>query len=44
MYNLVFNVSNAFRIQLHIMCFLVLGWWLGCTIANLANCIPLKWS
>jgi hypothetical protein len=44
MYNRIFNISNAFRIQLHIMCFLVLGWWLGCTIANLANCIPLKWS
>jgi len=44
MYNRIFNVNNAFRYQLYCACFLVAGWWIGCTVATLTNCIPLKWS
>ncbi|KAF2444506.1 hypothetical protein P171DRAFT_389310 [Karstenula rhodostoma CBS 690.94] len=44
MYNRIFNVSNAFRAQLYLAIFLVVGWWLGCTVASFTNCIPLKWS
>ncbi|KAI0407295.1 hypothetical protein F4802DRAFT_612385 [Xylaria palmicola] len=44
MYYRVFQVSLAFRYQLFISASLVLGWWIGCTIATLTNCIPLEWG
>jgi hypothetical protein len=44
MYNRIFNVSASFRYQLYLASFLVTGWWIGCTVATLTNCIPLKWS
>lgn len=44
MYNRLFSVSDAFRRQLFITSALVIGWWIGCTVANLTNCIPLDWS
>ncbi|ORY00289.1 hypothetical protein BCR34DRAFT_546930 [Clohesyomyces aquaticus] len=44
MYNRIFNVSDSFRWQLYIASALVMGWWIGCTVATLTNCIPLEWS
>jgi hypothetical protein len=44
MYRRIFNVSNSFRVQLYVAIFLVVGWWVGCTVASFTNCIPLKWS
>lgn len=42
MYFRLFNISTSFRIQLFIVSGLVLGWWIGCTIAILTCCIPLR--
>ncbi|KAI0859760.1 hypothetical protein F4860DRAFT_504426 [Xylaria cubensis] len=44
MYYRVFHVSAAFRYQLYLSASLVVGWWVGCTVATLTNCIPLEWS
>ena len=44
MYTRLFSVDAAFRRQLIATSVLVLGLWIGCTAAALANCIPLKWS
>jgi hypothetical protein len=44
MYNRIFNIDKVFRRQLIVASFLVLGWWIGCTVACLTNCIPLEWS
>jgi hypothetical protein len=44
MYNRIFNVSTAFRYQLFGASTLLIGWWIGCTIATLTNCLPLEWS
>ena len=42
MYNRIFNVSVSFRYALRIASGLVMGWWVGCTVATLTNCIPLE--
>ncbi|KAI1203025.1 hypothetical protein F5X97DRAFT_342927 [Nemania serpens] len=44
MYYRIFHVSSAFRYQLFLSAALVTGWWAGCTVATLTNCIPLEWS
>ncbi|KAI8959583.1 hypothetical protein F5Y11DRAFT_359093 [Daldinia sp. FL1419] len=44
MYYRIFAVSTAFRYQLFLSVALVIGWWVGCTVATLTNCIPLEWS
>jgi hypothetical protein len=44
MYNRIFNVSKFFRAQLYVASFLVIGWWISCTVAAFTNCFPLKWS
>ncbi|MCJ1239011.1 hypothetical protein MMC14_007004 [Varicellaria rhodocarpa] len=44
MYNHIFSVNRTFRRQLAIVSILVLGFWIGCTVATLTNCIPLEWS
>ncbi|KAF2107987.1 hypothetical protein BDV96DRAFT_672450 [Lophiotrema nucula] len=44
MYYRIFNISTSFRYQLFVTSGLVIGWWVGCTVATLTNCIPLKWS
>lgn len=44
MYYRLFSVSTSFRYQLYIASVLVIGWWVGCTIAALTNCIPLEWT
>ncbi|KAL9096697.1 MAG: hypothetical protein Q9165_001185 [Trypethelium subeluteriae] len=44
LYNRIFSVNRQFRVQLYVASFMVLGWWIGCTVATLANCIPMKYS
>jgi hypothetical protein len=44
MYNRLFSVNQSFRWQLMVVSLLVVGFWVGCTVATLTNCIPLKWS
>ena len=44
MYRRLFFVSDSFRLQLYVSSALVIGWWIGCTVANLTDCIPLEWS
>ena len=44
MYNRLFSVDAAFRRQLAVLCVLVVIYWIGCTVANLTNCVPLAWT
>ena len=44
MYNRLFSVNPIFHRQLITASIVVLGFWIGCTIATLTNCVPLKWS
>ncbi|KAI1077954.1 hypothetical protein F5B20DRAFT_248573 [Whalleya microplaca] len=43
MYNRLFSVNPSFRHQVIGAAILVVGFWIGCTVADLLNCIPLKW-
>ncbi|OTA95111.1 hypothetical protein M434DRAFT_29146 [Hypoxylon sp. CO27-5] len=42
MYYRIFAASTSFRYLIFIAGGLVIGWWVGCTIANLTDCIPIK--
>ncbi|KAI2631513.1 hypothetical protein GGS26DRAFT_591385 [Hypomontagnella submonticulosa] len=42
MYHRIFAVSTAFRYQLFVASALVLGWWVGCTVAALRKCDSLE--
>ncbi|MCJ1312447.1 hypothetical protein MMC25_006121 [Agyrium rufum] len=44
MYKRIFNTDATFRYQLALASFLVIAWWVGCTVATLTNCIPLNWT
>ncbi|OTB10339.1 hypothetical protein K445DRAFT_309623, partial [Daldinia sp. EC12] len=44
MYNRLFSVSKSFRHQVVALFGLVISFWVGCTIANLLNCIPIKYT
>lgn len=44
MYYRIFAVSMAFRYLIFLSSGLVIGWWVGCTVATLTTCIPLQWS
>ncbi|KAL7622912.1 hypothetical protein AAE478_006591 [Parahypoxylon ruwenzoriense] len=44
MYYRIFTVSTAFRYLIFIAGGRVIGWWAGCTMATLTNCIPLELS
>lgn len=44
MYNRIFRTDRLFRYQLTVMSSMVAIWWIGCTVASLTDCIPLKWS
>lgn len=44
MYNRLFSVDIAFRRQVLAVGALVLGFWIGCTVADLLSCIPLEWT
>ncbi|KAF7878921.1 hypothetical protein EAF04_000124 [Stromatinia cepivora] len=43
-YNRIFSVSRAFRFQVLSVGAMVVVFWIGCTVANLLNCRPLKWT
>ncbi|KAI0004419.1 hypothetical protein F4779DRAFT_621473 [Xylariaceae sp. FL0662B] len=42
MYYRIFAVSTVFRCQLFMAVAMVVGWWVGCTVATLTSCIPLE--
>ncbi|KAI1207023.1 uncharacterized protein F4807DRAFT_211424 [Annulohypoxylon truncatum] len=44
MYYRIFALSTAFRYMICFASGLIVGWWVGCTVATLTNCIPLEWS
>ena len=44
MYRRIFKVDQVFRQQLYVACALVVGWWIGCTVATLTDCIPLEYT
>ncbi|KAI1084186.1 hypothetical protein F5B20DRAFT_523998 [Whalleya microplaca] len=44
MYNRLFSVSNSFRYQVFAIAGLVIGFWIGCTVAALTHCKPLELS
>ena len=44
MYHRLFKMNKTFRRQLVAAGFLVIAWWIGCTVATLTNCIPLEWT
>ena len=43
MYNRIFASDVVFRRSLAVAGFLVAGWWIGCTVSAMTNCIPLKY-
>ncbi|KAI0532020.1 hypothetical protein GGR58DRAFT_200133 [Xylaria digitata] len=42
MYYRVFHAKSALRYQLFITASLVTGWWIGTTVAQIVNCIPIS--
>ena len=44
MYNRFFASDRAFKRSLYFAFPLVMGWWIGCTVATLTSCIPLEYS
>ena len=44
MYYRLFRVDAIFRRQLAVVGILVIIFWIGSTLANLTNCIPLEWT
>jgi len=43
-YNRLFSVLTTFHYQVVFVGMLVVAFWIGCTIADLLNCRPLKWT
>jgi hypothetical protein len=44
LYNRLFSVSTTFRYQAVFVGTLVVAFWIGCTVADLLSCRPLKWT
>ncbi|KAI1125669.1 hypothetical protein F5Y10DRAFT_225845 [Nemania abortiva] len=44
LYNRLFSVSATFRRHIIILSGAVIGYWVGSTIADLLNCIPIKYT
>ncbi|KAI1454243.1 hypothetical protein F4805DRAFT_328688 [Annulohypoxylon moriforme] len=44
MYRRLFSVNSLFRRQVLIVSILVIGFWIGCTVADLLDCIPIEWT
>ena len=44
MYNRLFFVNGTFRRQLVVVGIITFGFWIGCTIAVLTDCLPMKWN
>jgi hypothetical protein len=43
MYDRLFSVSRSFRRQIVALCFLTGAFWVGTTLSNCLNCIPIKY-
>lgn len=44
LYRRIFAVSKPFRLQIYIAAAAVVAFWIGSTVADLLNCIPLDWT
>ncbi|KAI1115974.1 hypothetical protein F5Y14DRAFT_449467 [Nemania sp. NC0429] len=44
MYRRIFGVNRSFRRRVFVVSLVVGGFWIGTTVADLLNCIPLQWS
>lgn len=44
LYDRLFSVSNTFRRQIIVLSIAVIGYWVGATITDLLNCIPIKYT
>ncbi|KAI0433753.1 hypothetical protein F5Y09DRAFT_43329 [Xylaria sp. FL1042] len=44
LYNRLFSVNTSFRFQVIALIIVVIGFWISTVIADLLNCIPLKWT
>ncbi|KAI1178908.1 hypothetical protein F4777DRAFT_40152 [Nemania sp. FL0916] len=44
LYNRIFSVSKTFHHKVIALIVVVMGFWIGTVIADLLNCIPLKWT
>lgn len=44
MYNRLFFVDDLFRLLNLALCSLLMCFWIGCTVATLANCVPMKYT
>ncbi|KAI1357462.1 hypothetical protein F5Y08DRAFT_160360 [Xylaria arbuscula] len=42
MYYRIFHAKTALRYQLFVTAGLVIGWWIGTTVAQIVNCIPIS--
>ncbi|KAF3003335.1 hypothetical protein E8E14_000770 [Neopestalotiopsis sp. 37M] len=43
MYNRIFSIERVFRRLVIILSVVVICFWIGCTVANLTNCVPMKY-
>ncbi|KAI1877510.1 hypothetical protein JX265_003518 [Neoarthrinium moseri] len=43
MYHRIFSIDRALRRQIWALSIIVACYWIGCTVANLTNCIPMKY-
>jgi hypothetical protein len=44
MYRRLFGVNASFRRQVIVVAVVVVGFWIGTTVSDLLNCIPLDWT
>lgn len=44
LYNRLFSVNQPFRRHVFVLIGTVIGFWISTTVADLLNCIPLKWT
>ena len=44
MYRRLFWINASFRREVIVVSVAVVGFWIGTTVANLLNCIPLEWT
>jgi hypothetical protein len=44
MYRRLFRVNVSFCRQVIVVSFAIVGFWIGTTVADLLNCIPIEWT
>ncbi|KAH8889121.1 hypothetical protein GQ53DRAFT_783398 [Thozetella sp. PMI_491] len=44
LYNRLFFASSSFHRQFLVLFILVISYWIGCTVADFLNCIPIKYT